>query len=81
MYRINEYLKGVVHQQYINIPHEGYANIRCSQEVGFRPEQVQNFPKMIKIQKTPIGINWSQIVLDFYHFGEILDLFRFGVET
>ena len=28
--------------------------------------------------ETPIGINWSHKVLDFYHFGESLDLFRGG---
>ncbi len=28
--------------------------------------------------KTPIEIDWSQNVLDFYNFGEILDLFRGG---
>ena len=28
------------------------------------------------ILKTPKGIDWSQNVLDFYHFGEIPDLFR-----
>ena len=30
------------------------------------------------ILKTPIGIDWSLKVLDFYQFGEILDLFRGG---
>ena len=30
------------------------------------------------ILKTPMGIDWSQKVLDFYHFGDILDLFRGG---
>ena len=34
---------------------------------------------MVRVMlETPIGINWSQKVLDFYHFGEILDLFRGG---
>ncbi len=44
--------------------------VQCSQKVSLRPG-TGKIP--FSYQCRP---NWSQKVLDFYHFGEILDLFR-----
>ena len=33
---------------------------------------------MVGVMQTPIGIDWSQKVLDFHLFGKILHLFRGG---
>ena len=57
------------------------AILQCSQKVSFRPETGKIFFSYwcrSNLLKTPSGIDWSQKVLDFYHFGEILDLFRGG---
>ena len=44
----------------------------------FLPRTFSDQSLPIGFFKTPIGIDWSKKVLDFYHFGKILDLFRGG---
>ena len=45
---------------------------------NFQPQNRQNNFSLSMLDKIPIGIVWSQKVLDFNHFGEILDLFWGG---